>query len=288
MMLKKIKKGVKFLIPKHEIEKVSLFTVGAQKAGTSALHNYLTKHNAVQGGSQKELNFFNHSEKYKKGEEWYRAQFKPAFFYQQKPIYIDSTPQYLNETEIAKKIHDYNPHAKIVILLREPVSRAFSAWNMYKQFSELKEEKKEKLIKRHIPISQAEKFKKVINLDSFPTFDDYVKNELKNGKLNEDYLSIIGIGLYSKQVKAYIDTFGIENVFIFESNYFKNNKLSVTNMILKSLNLRTLEKKNIELKNVHSRSYRNSITEETKEKLKLFYAPYNKQLFQLINQKFDW
>ena len=214
-MFKTLKQRAKLIIPRHKVSKVSLFIVGAQKAGTSALHNYLTKHEGVKGGTHKELNYFNHLEKYNKGVNWYHSKFTTNFFYQSKSILIDSTPQYLNDIEIARKIYDYNPKAKIVILLREPVSRAFSAWNMYKQFSELNNKKKEKLIQQHIPIKEAEKFRELIDNKPFPSFDSYIGSVLNNEELKkEDYFGIIDIGKYYEKVKAYIDQFGIENIYM--------------------------------------------------------------------------
>jgi hypothetical protein len=97
-----IKKIIKRFIPIQQV-KVSLFVVGAQKAGTSALHDYLIKHPSVIGGSKKELNFFNHLENYDQGTLWYHNQFKAPLFYKPKKIYIDSTPQYLSTTDVTQK-----------------------------------------------------------------------------------------------------------------------------------------------------------------------------------------
>src|SRR5690554_989678 len=241
MNKKLIKKKIKQLIPRRRVNKVSLFIVGAQKAGTSALHNYLIKHPAVQGGVKKELNFFNHPEKYSRGKSWYHSQYKPVLFYQSNPINIDSTPQYLNGEGIAQKIYDYNPNAKIVILLREPVSRAFSAWNMYKQFSELSEEGKENLIVNHIQIDSVDIFKNSIFKNPFPSFEEFVEMELTDNSWESSYPGILKRGLYVDQVKKYIELFGLNNVLIFESEYFKHNKIEVTNKVLNSIGLPNLK-----------------------------------------------
>jgi hypothetical protein len=283
----KIKKEINKYIPKQN-SKVSLFIVGAQKSGTSALHNYLLKHPDIIGGVKKEINFFNHPEKFEQGINWYHKQYSRPLFYKQKKIYLDSTPQYLSDDGVAKKIHNYNTNAKIIILLREPISRAYSAWNMYKQFSELPAERKESLLKSHIPHQQVPNFERLINRTPFYTFDEYVNKELNFGKLFDYYPNIIKRGIYKPQLKPYIDLFGFENVMIYESEYFKNNKLEVTNTILEKSFLDPLRIDTTNLKPVHSRVYESFINDETEEKLKDFYKPYNEELFQLINQKFDW
>ena len=287
MNSKRFKSAIKRLLPNKKVN-VSLFIVGAQKAGTSALHNYLIKHPYIQGGVKKEINFFNHRDKLSKGVNWYHKQYSPVLFYKPKPIYIDSTPQYLNDINIAEKIHEYNPNSKIVILLREPVSRAFSAWNMYRQFSELNAEEKNKLIEHHVSLDLINKFRNLIDQSPFPSFDAFIERELTSSSSVDTYPSILKRGVYVDQVKAYLDTFGLDNVMIFESNYFKNNKVEVTNSILGFLGLSNLNLKENRLKPIHSRKYESPISMTAKEKLKEYYKPYNESLFTLINQKFDW
>lgn len=284
---KKIKQKIKSTIPKQN-SKVSLFIVGAQKAGTSALHNYLVKHPNVKGGLRKEINFFNHQEKYDQGQNWYHQQFKAPLFFQPKSIFIDSTPQYLNNLDVPEKIFKYNKNAKIVILLREPVSWAYSAWNMYKQFAEKDQEYKLWRAKRAISIYEREKFIKFLNHRPFPNFETLVNQEVDEGYLNNYYPHIIQRGIYVEQVKLYIELFGAENVLIFESNYFKNNKTVVTNKVLESLGLNSLDIEPDNLKPVHLRQYESPIDKITAQKLKEFYKPYNEELFSLINQKFNW
>jgi hypothetical protein len=288
MSFKKIiKKVIKRFIPRQHV-KVSLFVVGAQKAGTSALHDYLIKHPSVTGGIIKELNYFNHSEKYAQGTQWYHDQFKAPLFYKSKKIYIDSTPQYLSTTDVAQKIYAYNPKAKIVILLREPVSRAYSAWNMYQQFSKLSAERKAGLIDSHISNKDKNKFNDLINQTPFPSFDDYINKEIIDGSLTNHYPQIIKRGIYADQIKPYINVFDLDNVLVFESNYFKTNKVKVTNKVLNNFGMSNLEIDFANLKSINKRKYDKSISKLTEDRLKAFYKPHNERLFNLINQKFNW
>lgn len=282
-----MKRYIRKFIPKQRI-KVSIFIVGGQKSGTSALHNYLTKHESISGGVKKEHNFFSHPEKFSRGYDWYHQQFTAPLIYKNKLYYLDSTPRYLSIQNVAKKIYDYNSNAKIIILLREPVSRAHSAWNMYMQFSELDVEEKESLVNKHIEENQKEEFSNFINQNPFPSFDDYVIQELSDGSLNNKFTNIIQRGVYVDQIKPYIDLFGLNNVLIFDSDYFKKNKLEVTNKILKSVGLNNLILEDSHLKPIHSRKYDSFISDTTQKRLNNFYEPHNERLFNLINQKFEW
>ena len=275
------------LFPKKKVQ-VSLFIVGAQKAGTSALYNYLIKHPKMEGGAMKEINFFNHEEKYAQGIEWYHKKFKKASFFESNFVYVDATPQYLNTKGVAEKIYNYNPKAKIVILLREPVSRAFSAWNMYKQFSELSDEKKVILTKNHIKEKFKKQFKDLINEQPFPSFEEFVDNELEGDRLKSCYPAVLERGIYIDQITPYYQLFGSDNIMICESEYFKHNKLQVTNNLLSLLGLNGLNVSAENLKASHVRSYEKSIDSAVGEKLRTFYHPYNERLFDLIGNQFDW
>ena len=50
--------------------------IGAQKCGTSSLHNYLTQHPGVIAPLRKEVHYFDLN--YERGESWYRAHFGRA------------------------------------------------------------------------------------------------------------------------------------------------------------------------------------------------------------------
>jgi len=288
MSKKIIKQAIKRILPKKKDIKISLFIVGAQKAGTSALHNYLIKHKEIQGGVQKELNFFNYKENFDQGTKFYHSKFKPVLFYKPDPIRIDSTPQYLMDNEIAKRIYAYNPNSKIVILLREPTSRAFSAWNMYKQFSELSIENKKQLIKDNVSISNTRHFKELINSKPFPSFDEFVEREINSNTKDGVFPNVLRRGLYADQVKAYIDCFGVNNVMVFESHYFRKHKIQVTNKILDVLQLSHLQIEDNQFKDVHVRTYEKPIKDSTKKRLIAYYKLHNEELFKLINQRFNW
>lgn len=283
----KLKSTIKKIIPKKRV-KVNLFIVGAQKAGTSALHNYLCQHPRVIGGKNKEINFFNHNKKYSKGTQWYHRQFKKPFFWEENKLYLDSTPQYLSEKDIAHKIYQYNPKAKIIILLRNPVSRAYSGWNMYRQFSQMTNTQKEKLLERHISYEKKEKFLELINLSPFPSFEYFIDNELNGNVIHDCYPNIVKRGIYYDQVKRYMDVYDLDNIEIIESDEFKNNKLHFTNKILKQNGLKIFQEDDSTLAPVHNRTYEKKINSRTKEKLEQFYKPYNEKLFELIDQRFNW
>jgi Sulfotransferase domain len=95
--------------------------LGAQKSGTSSLHGYLTQHPGVTAPLRKEVHYFdlNHG----RGEAWYRAHFGRAGA---PGLNLDSSPYYLYHPAVPRRLAALLPGAKLVVLLRDPVRRAYS------------------------------------------------------------------------------------------------------------------------------------------------------------------
>ena len=108
--------------------KVNTFIIGAQKCGTTSLHEALCSHSrCIEAPFKKELHFWSNGPGPNLLAE-YESQFP---FLSAKFRLLDSTPNYLFETSVISRIHRYNPNAKFIVLLRNPIKRAFSAWSMY-------------------------------------------------------------------------------------------------------------------------------------------------------------
>ncbi|XP_012500542.1 PREDICTED: heparan sulfate glucosamine 3-O-sulfotransferase 5 [Propithecus coquereli] len=108
--------------------------IGVRKGGTRALLEMLNLHPAVVKASQ-EIHFFDNDENYAKGIEWYRK--KMPFSYPQQ-ITIEKSPAYFITEEVPERIYKMNSSIKLLIIVREPTTRAISD---YTQVLEGKERK---------------------------------------------------------------------------------------------------------------------------------------------------
>ncbi|HEY6131530.1 MAG TPA: sulfotransferase [Halioglobus sp.] len=121
----------------------NLFIVGAQKSGTSALAGWLSQHTEVLMSFPKEPGFLAFRESgypYRDGygkpapASQYVIRNEPAYF----KLFSHATPQqriiaeastwYFAIPGTARKIKTFNPEARIIVILRNPVERAYSAW----------------------------------------------------------------------------------------------------------------------------------------------------------------
>ncbi|MEZ4322092.1 MAG: sulfotransferase [Myxococcota bacterium] len=97
--------------------------LGAQRSGTTSLYGYLSQHPDIVPPLRKEVEFFS---RYRdQGVRWYRAHF-PLRFDRRRSY--DCTPDYLFDPGVPLKAFELLPDAPLVVLLRDPVERAWSAF----------------------------------------------------------------------------------------------------------------------------------------------------------------
>lgn len=272
-------------------EKINLFIVGAQKSGTSALHHYLTQHKLILSGKTKEVGYFSRKKLYKKGEEWYNSQYPIKRFKKTPKFAVDSTPEYLYYDQIPKLIHSYNPNAKIIICLRDPISRAYSHWNMYKNFSESSNEVKMRLYNNYFQYSDfPEKLWMKIRNNEWSNFRDCCEEDIESYYKNslEPEFSLVRRGIYYNQIKRYLDLFNKDQVLILNSQLLYEETLATLKNVYKFLGLKFSENNFSDLTPQHMRKYNERILDNDRNFLRSFYEPHNIKLYQLINKNFDW
>ena len=97
--------------------------IGAMKCGTSTLHRYVAHHPNVVEGHTKELDFFSTESNFERGQEWYNGVFTG---WQPGQLRIDSSPNYTKRQlwpTPSERLAAANPQAKLIFLMREPISR---------------------------------------------------------------------------------------------------------------------------------------------------------------------
>ena len=193
----------------------NFFIVGAAKAGTTSLYTYLKNTPGIYMSEHKEPHYFIDNMKtgnYDESE--YLQLFKKV---KNEKAIGEASTGYLIDPSSAKCIHDKIPDAKIIILLRDPVERAFSSYLMYTTRT-----KKD--------FSSHEIF-----LETFGT--EY--------GLKYDKNPYLGRGLYSSQVKKYMKIFGEENVGVWFFEDMKKDSIQVVKEVLKFLKIDSLPPDNV-------------------------------------------
>ena len=105
--------------------KPTFFILGAAKAGTTSLYHYINQHPDVYMSEPKEAWFFDGKD-YKKGVEWYWNRYFKGWSGQK--AVGEASPYYLFLPYVPERIHKNIPDAKLIVILRNPVDRAYSHW----------------------------------------------------------------------------------------------------------------------------------------------------------------
>jgi hypothetical protein len=221
---------------------VDFFVVGAARAGTTSIYNYLSKHPKIFLPNVKECNFFSNVEsmdyevyetpeedkqyhmKIIKSFEIYQSLFKNA-----KPNEVkgEVSPSYLWDKDSAKRIYEYNPRAKIIISLRNPIHRAFSHYLMHYNTGYEKEKCFEDALKAK-------------------------KNKIWGG--GNQYLEM---SLYNEQIKMYFKYFDKENIKILIYEDWIKDIGKYVNEIYSFLGIDTIEEFKMDKKHNESVTIKN-------------------------------
>ncbi len=108
--------------------------IGTQRGGTTSLFRYLERHPLhVSPSVRKETHFFDRN--FDKGENWYRSHFPTQRGRRTierrlgSPVVLgEATPGYLAHPAAPRRMAAVAPDAKLVLLLRNPVDRAYSQY----------------------------------------------------------------------------------------------------------------------------------------------------------------
>jgi len=115
----------------HEDWRIDFVIAGAQKCGTTTLDAMLRAHPDIIMCNRKEAHFFDRpaSGRY---DEFHKM------FPQQAVTKTsgEATPSYIYVDGAMERLSRYNPHLKIIVILRDPAMRAYSHWNMLRQRGE--------------------------------------------------------------------------------------------------------------------------------------------------------
>ncbi|MFO7940055.1 MAG: sulfotransferase [Bacteroidales bacterium] len=109
--------------------RVNTLLVGAARAGTTSLCHQLAQHPQVCFSMQKEPPYFSIDEHYRKGPE-----FLHDFFphYKGEPVVATADTYLFIHHKAIARIANYNPKMRILIMLREPVARAYASFQYAK------------------------------------------------------------------------------------------------------------------------------------------------------------
>jgi len=228
----------------EEERKVNLFVVGAMKAGTTSFVDMLSQHPEIYVPPIKEPHFFVN--------KLPKAIYEPSRFFNldtyfekefPKPLHItkiekemqykkayslatgqkyllDASTCYLSSPEAASNIYNYNPDARIIVVLRDPLKRAYSHYKM------------------DLALGRTTK-----------SFEEVVKREvMEYHATNLSWSSYLGMGFYAQQIKKFQSKF--ENVLVLQMEDLSSEPQNVLKAIKRFLQIAPFNVSKSSTKNV--------------------------------------
>ena len=260
--------------PFHVLPEFIIF--GVSRSGTTSLYQYLAQHPNIEPCVVKEPRFFDMY--YHRGLNWYRMNFPSKWqkfvfnkIKHKKFMTGEASGAYLQNPHAPRRVHSLNPNMKLILLLRNPVDRAFSHY------------------KRKVKNgSEKLSFEEVIEQEQ-----SRIEGEQEKMEKNENYyspiyhsLAYLTTGLYSIRLKRWLKYFSMEQILVLENGEFLLDPETVYNQAVEFLDLPKWKLPKYEKFSKQKLSM--DMDSKTRDKLLEICKPYNEELYSLIGKRFDW
>jgi len=248
--------------------------IGAAKSGTTSLYDYLIQHPSVHTALWKEIYFFDRY--FPRGMVWYRANFPSKFqkffqifFLRKNFLTGEATPTYFHHPLTPKRISMLLPSVKLIVLLRNPIDRAYSHYQMERKFGYEELSFEEAIVSEDIRLQgESEKMIKDPNYFSY----------------KRQIFSYVTTGFYAEHLAMWMKYFSKNQLMIINSKDLENNTDRIFQEVLDFLGLDSYK---IKFKKQNVGKY-DQMNENTRKILFEKFESQNKKLYELINKNFNW
>lgn len=261
--------------------------IGGQRCGTTSLYYYLLRHPCIAPSCTKEIHFFDYH--FAQGLDWYRAQFPMMMqkylarqIRKRALITGEASPSYIFHPHAPTRMAQLLPYAKIIVLLRNPVDRAYSHYwletltgNETLSFENALAQEQSRLEGEHARI---------------------LADEHYYGHAHRHY-SYLTRGIYADQLQHWMRYYPKEQFLILRSEDLYSNAQTVIKQTLAFLDVpfnnkviyRQYRQYRIPTKQGHKMERRPpSMNSQLRQYLLAYFKPHNAHLAALIGQDFHW
>ena len=294
----------------------SFIILGMMKCGTTSLFQYIMDHPYAYNGRQKEPHVFDwRYERINKTKLTKEQQEKSIHFLQQRGLenpsefqqkitcFFDTDEMILNKNSIcgdgspsyilggkllAKRIKDNTPNSRLIIILRDPIKRCCSHYNMMKD--KMDRNLGDKTFKE-VVLDDIQRLRScginpedgVDNID----LDVFERDYLRSLPYGHGSHSYVGRGLYILLIKVWISEFKRENILILRLEEMVKNVQNTMDVVYEYLGLPPHVLEDTNARNARVGGYKVDFNnDENKQVMKIleeFYKPFNEKLEELLS-----
>jgi hypothetical protein len=250
--------------------------VGAQRCGTTSMYRALSEHPAIlKAVLHKGVHYFDMN--YDAGPGWYRAHFPLKLSARRaeraqagRPVTFESSPYYLFHPLAAERIAADLPGVRILVLVRDPVHRAYSAYahELARGF-------------------ETESFERAIELEPQRLAGEAERIVSEPGYLSHSHQhhAYLTRGQYIEQLTRLEKLFGRDRIHVVDSGDFFTTPEPVYDGVLDFLGLKPAPYPEFEQHNARPRT---PISDELSARLAEHFAPYDEQLTPWLPAPPSW
>jgi hypothetical protein len=244
--------------------------IGAQKGGTSSLHYLLTQHPNVERAARKEIHYFDRPERFEKGTEWYRLCFPPPKWQNgQRSITGEASPSYLFHPLVPQRMKQVVPDARLIVLLRNPVIRAYSHYQMSVRSG-----------------NATRTFEEVVEAEQAWLLDKGDKTSEDHSDLSHQHMpNFLARGIYVDQLQRWSTFFDDKQMLVLRSEDFFQRTTDTLKKVQGFLNLPYRE---VSLGSRATNHRYEPMNPATKRQLEDYFKPHNQRLYEHLGVDFGW
>ena len=247
---------------------------GAQKAGTTSLFGYLRNHPQCAASLTKEVHYYDKN--FARGGAWYRMHFPLAAPNSRPPnrgtpICFEASPYYMFEPRVPQRIRRTLPEVKLIFLLRNPVTRAYSHYQ-------------HSVRRRRETLS----FEDAIAAEPARLAGEHERllADATHQSPAHQQFSYLARGIYVDQLQRWLGEFPRTQTLILQSEQLFRQPADAFRRVLEFLGLDAWTP--TEFGNLYSGRYKSAMAPETRERLSRYFAPHNRRLFELLGTEYEW
>jgi hypothetical protein len=255
--------------------------IGCKKGGTTSLMNWLVEHPDVARmypsfQRRKSPHYFDIN--YARGEAWYRAHFPTRMSVARRehrtgrrPLVGEASPYYMFHPAAPGRVGETLPDVRLIALLREPVSRAYS--NYWDRVATGNED---------LPTFEA-----AIDAEEDRLRDVTPERLCDPGyySYDHDHHSYLARGRYVEHLEPWLSRYGDDQLLVLAAEDLFRHPQETFVTVQRFLGLPVQQ---LTLRPRNERRDYPPINVETKERLKAYYQPFNQALFDVLGRTFDW
>jgi hypothetical protein len=253
--------------------------IGTQRGGTSSLFQYLSRHPDVVRSVRKEVEYF--STDHAKGWTWYRAHFPlrlraalHRLVFRRRLIAFEATPDYLLMPQVAERVAEELPDAKIIALLRDPIERTYSGYKHMMRYG-LEERSFAEALQAEPRVLEEE----LPRIEADPDYDAVPYRRYAYAHR----------GLYADQLAPWVERFAPDRLLVLEAEELFEDEPGTYLRVLEYLGLRRwLPAEFHNHSNLAPVPAPSKIDPEVRSRLEDYFRPHNEKLEKLLDRPFRW